>query len=84
MTIIGVVVSEMLTSANGIGYLVTKNRTTLNSPGVFAAIVLILFLSIIYDITIRAIERRTLVWQTAGRNRGMSAPTRANAVAAAA
>jgi NitT/TauT family transport system permease protein/taurine transport system permease protein len=67
LTIIGVVVSEMLTSANGIGYLVTKNRTTLDSPRVFAAIVVILTLSVVYDVAMRFIERRTLVWQTAGR-----------------
>jgi NitT/TauT family transport system permease protein/taurine transport system permease protein len=67
LTIIGVVVSEMLTSANGIGYLVTKNRTTLDSPRVFAAIIVILALSVVYDIAVRVIERRTLVWQTSGR-----------------
>jgi NitT/TauT family transport system permease protein/taurine transport system permease protein len=67
LTIIGDIFAEMLTSANGIGYLVTKNRTTLDSARVFAAIVIILFLAILYDIAMRAIERRTLVWQTAGR-----------------
>jgi NitT/TauT family transport system permease protein/taurine transport system permease protein len=67
LTIIGVVVSEMLTSAEGIGYLVTKNRTTLDSPRVFAAIILILVLSVVFDLAARWIERRTLVWQTAGR-----------------
>ena len=67
LTIIGVVVSEMLTSASGIGYLVTMNRTILDSPRVFAAIVVVLMLSVAFDIAVRAIERRTLVWQTAGR-----------------
>jgi len=67
LTIVGVVVSEMLTSADGIGYLVTKNRTTLNSPGVFAAIILIFALSIMFDLSVRALERRTVAWQTAGR-----------------
>ena len=37
LTIIGVVVSEMLTSSAGIGYLVTRYRTMLDSPHVFAA-----------------------------------------------
>jgi NitT/TauT family transport system permease protein/taurine transport system permease protein len=75
LTIIGVIFAEMLTSANGIGYLVTKNRTTLDSPRVFAAIVIILFLAIAYDIGMRMIERRTLVWQTAGRRDRSSAVT---------
>ena len=67
LTIIGVVVSEMLTSASGIGYLVTMNRTILDSPRVFAAIIVVLALSVVFDLIVRAIERRTLVWQTAGR-----------------
>ena len=36
LAIIGVVVSEMLTASAGIGYLVTLNRTILDSPRVFA------------------------------------------------
>jgi len=75
LTIIGVVVSEMLTSADGIGYLVTKNRTTLDSPRVFAAIVIILALSIVFDFVVRFIERRTLIWQTAGRRERAAADT---------
>jgi NitT/TauT family transport system permease protein/taurine transport system permease protein len=72
LTIIGVVVSEMLTSASGIGYLVTMNRTILDSPRVFAAIIVVLALSVVFDIAVRAIERRTLIWQTAGRREAAS------------
>ena len=53
LTIIGVVVSEMLTSAAGIGYLVTLNRTILDSPRVFAAILMIL----------RAVGRCSTCWR---------------------
>src|SRR4051812_13985091 len=67
LTIVGVVVSEMLTSAAGIGYLVTRYRTILDSPHVFGAIVMILLLSIAFDTLARTIERRTMVWQIAGR-----------------
>jgi NitT/TauT family transport system permease protein/taurine transport system permease protein len=67
LTIIGVVVSEMLTSSAGIGYVVTFYRTILDSPHVFGGIVMILLLSILFDVFARAIERRTMVWQTAGR-----------------
>ena len=74
----------MLTSADGIGYLVTKNRTTLDSPRVFAAIIVILALSVCYDIAVRFIERRTLVWQTAGRRDAASRPARAAVPAQAA
>lgn len=68
LTIIGVVVSEMLVSAAGIGYVVTRNRTILDSPRVFGGIVLVLLLSILFDRLARAVERRTLTWQTAGRS----------------
>ena len=65
LTIIGVVVAEMLISAAGIGYIVTRNRTILDSPRVFAGIILVLLLSILFDRLARLIERRTLVWQPA-------------------
>jgi NitT/TauT family transport system permease protein/taurine transport system permease protein len=67
LTIIGVVVAEMLTSAAGIGYLVTRYRTILDSPRVFAGILMILSLSVLFDVLARMVERRTLGWQTAGR-----------------
>jgi NitT/TauT family transport system permease protein/taurine transport system permease protein len=72
LTIIGVVVSEMLTSSAGIGYLVTLNRTILDSPRVFAAILAILVLSIAFYMMARAIESRMVVWQSAGRQRRSS------------
>jgi NitT/TauT family transport system permease protein/taurine transport system permease protein len=83
LTIIGVVVAEMLVSAAGIGYLVTKYRTTLDSPRVFAAIIVILLFAVVFDQLARLIERRTLVWQTAGRGeRGTASPARDGALPA--
>ena len=73
LTIIGVVVAEMLTSSAGIGYLVTLNRTILDSPRVFAAILAILVLSIAYYMLARALESRMVVWQSAGRQQKSSA-----------
>ena len=67
LTIIGVVVSEMLTASAGIGYLVTLNRTILDSPRVFAAILAILLLSVGYHMLARAIESRMVVWQSVAR-----------------
>jgi NitT/TauT family transport system permease protein/taurine transport system permease protein len=74
LTIIGVVVAEMLTSAAGIGYLVTRYRTILDSPRVFAAILMILALSIMFDLLARMVEKRTLVWRTAGRSPKQARP----------
>jgi NitT/TauT family transport system permease protein/taurine transport system permease protein len=69
LTIIGVVVSEMLTSSAGIGYLVTLNRTIMESPRVFAAILTILVVAIAYYMLARAIESRMVVWQSVGRQK---------------
>lgn len=75
LAIIGVVVAEMLTSSAGIGYLVTLNRTILDSPRVYAAILAILTLSIAYDVIARALERRMVVWQAAGRRQSTATTT---------
>lgn len=78
LTIIGVVVSEMLTSAAGIGYLVTLNRTILESSRVFAAILMILILAVAYFMFARALERRVVVWQAAGKQPKQARDTTAN------
>ena len=82
LTIIGVVVSEMLTASAGIGYLVTLNRTILDSPLVFAGILAILVLSIAYYMLARALESRMVVWQTAGRHQKASASSSTAAIPA--
>ena len=82
LTIIGVVVSEMLTSAAGIGYVVTLNRTILDSPRVWAAILLILIMAIGYYMLAQAIERRMVVWQSAGRESATSSRPRRSGASA--
>ena len=67
LTIVGVVVSEMLTSSAGIGYLITSYRTVLDSPRVFAAVLLVLFLAIAFDGLVQLVEHRTAGWRDAGR-----------------
>lgn len=67
LVIVGVVVTEMLSSAAGIGYLITLYRTLLDTPQVFFAILLVLGITILFDSLMRVAERRTAVWQTAGR-----------------
>ena len=67
LVIVGVVVTEMLSSAAGIGYLITLYRTLLDTPQVFFAILLVLAITVLFDTVMRLLERRTAVWQTAGR-----------------
>jgi NitT/TauT family transport system permease protein len=67
LVIVGVVVSEMLISSAGIGYLVTRYRTVLDSGHVFAAVLLIVLLTLIYDTLARMLERRAGAWQPQAR-----------------
>src|SRR3984957_15131840 len=72
LVIVGVVVSEMLISSAGIGYLISRYRTILDSPHVFAGILLVLAMAVAFNALIKLIERRAAVWQVgtrAGRNR---------------
>jgi NitT/TauT family transport system permease protein len=63
LVIVGVVVSEMLISSAGIGYLITSYRTTLDSPHVFAAVILVLLVGILFDQAMRWLERATASWR---------------------
>ncbi|MCU0984951.1 MAG: ABC transporter permease [Acetobacteraceae bacterium] len=67
LVIIGVVVAEMLISSAGIGYLITSSRTVLNSPQVFAGVLLVLAIAIGFDLAMRVLERHTAAWRGAGR-----------------
>lgn len=65
LVIVGVVVAEMLMSTAGIGFLISRYRTMLDSPRVFAAILLVLFLAILFDLIVQWAERRLAGWKTA-------------------
>jgi NitT/TauT family transport system permease protein len=67
LVIVGVVVSEMLISSAGIGYLISRYRTILDSPHVFAGILLVLAMAVAFNALIRLIERRAAVWQVGTR-----------------
>jgi NitT/TauT family transport system permease protein/taurine transport system permease protein len=53
----------MLISYAGIGYLISRYRTILNSPHVFAGVVL----AIAIAAAIKWIERKAAIWQTGSR-----------------
>ncbi len=67
LVIVGVTVAEMLTSTAGIGFLISRYRTLLDSPHVFAAILLVLAMAIAFDWLVQLIERRVAGWQRAIR-----------------
>jgi NitT/TauT family transport system permease protein len=70
LVIAGVVVSEMLTSTAGIGYIVTRYRTVLDSAHVFGAVLLIVLLTLMFDTLARFLERRGAAWQPHMVSRG--------------
>ncbi len=63
LVIVSVVVAEMLTSTAGIGYIVTRYRTVLDSAHVFGAVLLIVLLTLMFDTLARFLERRAAAWQ---------------------
>ena len=67
LVIVGVVVSEMLISSAGIGYLISRYRTILDSPHVFAGVLLVLAMAVAFNAAIRMLERRCAIWQTGTR-----------------
>jgi NitT/TauT family transport system permease protein/taurine transport system permease protein len=68
LCIVGVVVAEMLVSTAGIGYLITSYRTVLDSPHVFAAILVVIVVIALFDSLARLAERRSATWLRAGQS----------------
>ena len=67
LVIVGVVVSEMLVSSAGVGYLISRYRTILDSAHVFAGVLLVLALAIGFNAVIKWIEQMASIWQTGSR-----------------
>lgn len=68
LVIVGIVVAEMLTSSEGIGYLITRYRTLLDSPRVFAGILMVVALVFAFDGLVKLFERRTRHWRLSTRS----------------
>ena len=67
LVIVGVVVSEMLISSAGIGYLISRYRTILDSSHVFAGVLLVLAMTVAFSAALRWIEQKASIWQTGMR-----------------
>jgi NitT/TauT family transport system permease protein/taurine transport system permease protein len=63
LVIVGVIVAQMLGAADGLGYLITRHRTLLNSPGVYAGIVLVLGITGLHEAALRRLERRVAAYR---------------------
>jgi NitT/TauT family transport system permease protein/taurine transport system permease protein len=62
MTAIGVIVAEMMAATDGIGFLITQNRTMFNTAEVYFGVFLVLVLAGSLDWCVRALERRAAGW----------------------
>lgn len=58
LVIVGVTVAEMLGAVEGLGFLITRHRTLLNSPGVYGGIILVLIITGGHEVVLRRLERR--------------------------
>jgi len=58
LVIVGVIVAEMLGAVEGLGFLITRHRTLLNSPGVYGGIILVLLITGAHEILLRRLEQR--------------------------
>jgi NitT/TauT family transport system permease protein len=63
LVIVGVIVAEMLGAAEGLGFLLTRQRTLLNSPGVYAGIVLVLAMTGLHEALLRRLERKVAAYR---------------------
>jgi NitT/TauT family transport system permease protein len=63
LVIVGVIVAEMLGASEGLGYLVTRYRTLLNSPGVYAGIILVLAMTGLHELLLRQLERSVATYR---------------------
>lgn len=63
LVIVGVIVAEMLGAADGLGFLITRHRTLLNSPGVYAGIVLVLAMTGMHEVLLRRLEQRVAAYR---------------------
>jgi NitT/TauT family transport system permease protein len=65
LVIVGVIVAEMLGAAEGLGYLITRYRTLLDSPGVYAGIILVLLMTGAHELGLRRLERMVASYREA-------------------
>ena len=63
LVIVGVIVAQMLGAAEGLGFLITRHRTLLNSPGVYAGIVLVLLITGLHEVLLRGLERKVAAYR---------------------
>ena len=64
---IGAVTGEIITSNRGLGYLVSRSAGELDTTGVFAALAILVAVSLVLHEIVVRVESRVLHWRNAGR-----------------
>ena len=59
---IGAVVAEFVGSRDGLGVLLTVQRTQFDVPGVFATLVVLMVIGLLIHLVMTSIERRVTFW----------------------
>ena len=67
LTVIGVLVTEMLASLGGVGYLISYHRTLFNTGHVYFGIALSLMMAVAVNLALTWIERRVGSWRVLER-----------------
>ena len=70
LVVIGVVVTEMLASLGGIGFLISYHRTLFNTGHVYFGIVLALIMAVTVNMGLTWLDRRIGLWRILERTDG--------------
>lgn len=68
LSLIGTIVGEFVGSSRGLGFVILQSQGTYNTPRVFAAILLLTFIGILFYQIVDVIERRAMPWHVAHRH----------------
>lgn len=64
-SLIGAIVGELMASNKGLGALLVRAQGEFDTAGVFAALVAIMVLAVIFNTAVRLLERRLMPWKSA-------------------
>ena len=67
-SLIGAIVGELMASNKGLGALLIRAQGEFDTAGVFAALVAIMALAVVFNMAVRILERRLMPWQNADKD----------------
>jgi NitT/TauT family transport system permease protein/taurine transport system permease protein len=70
LIVIGVVVTEMLASLGGVGYLISYHRTMFNTGHVYLGMLLALLMAVVVNLVLTWVDRRVGLWRTLEQREG--------------